>query len=620
MAGAYGRETDMHSWTAFRRLSPRGLSRAAFLLVAVLAILAVCCESGVSQIVYQQGGPIGGLQSRLPRVPVRDPRPPEGSDVSQQWQVGRAPENNAPVASFIDTLQNNDASIEVIVGQGRLLTTKVDIAKGPSTAVIAIGDPSILDVQVLPNPRMIRLLGKQAGVTEMSIMTADGQLYGFEVHVVYDLQLLRAELKQIFPDTHLKLAQLREHLVVEGEARSPAQVAQIIGTIEAYLKSVSRVSGAFGGNSGETVTKNSQSTRTESLDSKSGGAPSVKTRSKDTTTASEEAPAEPKIINLLRVPGVNQVMLKVQIAELDRIGLREVGADILGVNPGTGNIFGTNIAGATVTAGGLLGLGGLLSAAAGETSGSTSAFGIFPSGDFQVLLRVLRQNNLMTILAEPNLMALNGQEASFLSGGVIPIPVPQGGTFSGSITIEKWPFGVQLKFVPYIQEDELIRLDVQAKVSRPDPTLGVTVLGTTVPGMNSREANTIVELRQGQTLAIAGLLQVTLEASTSRIPGLGDLPYIGPLFSKTRHEREERELLILVTPYLVRPMESCQVPPLPGQDIKDPNDCEFYLLNRIEGRTGCSFRSTMGWEDPWDLVRLMRLESRCVSGPVGFSE
>lgn len=604
--GAYGREVKMHSWTAFRQLSPRGLSRAAFLLVAVFAILAVCCESGVSQIAYQRGEPIGGLQSRLPRVPVRDPRPPEGPDASQQWQVGRAPGNDAPVASFVDSIQNNDATIEVVVGQGRLLTTKTDISRGPSKAVIAVGNPSILEFKVLPNPRMLRLIGKRAGVTEMSITTADGQMYGFEVHVVYDLQLLRAELKQIFPDTHLKLAQLGEHLIVEGEARSPAQVAQIIGAIEAYLQSVGDGSDASGDRPNAPPVVSSPDT--------------VSSYNPSRSQPNTAEPVSPKIINLLRVPGVNQVMLKVQIAELDRIGLREVGADILGVNPGTGNIFGTNIAGATIEAGGLLGLGGLISAAVGETSGSTSAFGIFPSGDFQVLLRVLRQNNLMTILAEPNLMALNGQEASFLSGGVIPIPVPQGGTFSGSITIEKWPFGVQLKFVPYILEDELIRLDVQAKVSRPDFTLGVTVLGTTVPGMNSREANTIVELSQGQTLAIAGLLQVTLEASTSRIPGLGDLPYIGPLFSKTKHERQERELLILVTPYLVRPMEPCQVPPLPGQDIKDPNDCEFYFLNRIEGRTGRSFRSTMGWEDPWDLVRLMRLESRCVSGPVGFSE
>ena len=134
------------------------------------------------------------------------------------------------------------------------------------------------------------------------------------------------------------------------------------------------------------------------------------------------------------------------------------------------------------------------------------------------------------------------------------------------------------------------------------------------------DVNTTVELKQGQTLALAGLLQVTLEANTARIPGLGDLPYLGPLFSNTTHERIEKELLVMVTPYLVSPMEVCQAPPMPGTEILDPNDKEFFFLNRIEGRTGVPYRSPTSWDDPLHLIHLMHLEHRQFCGPVGYSE
>jgi pilus assembly protein CpaC len=188
--------------------------------------------------------------------------------------------------------------------------------------------------------------------------------------------------------------------------------------------------------------------------------------------------------------------------------------------------------------------------------------------------------------------------------------------------VEDKEFGVRLSFVPYVLEDESIRLAVRPEVSSIDFSLGTVLVqgGTVTPGVNTRRADTTVELREGQTLAIAGLLSVDIDAQTSRIPGLGDLPYIGPMFSNTSHERVEKELLVLVTPHLVRPMEEDVVPPLPSDDVNDPNDLEFYLLNRVEGRTGRDFRSTTNWDDPWNLRRVMKLEQRYTSGPVGHSE
>ena len=211
---------------------------------------------------------------------------------------------------------------------------------------------------------------------------------------------------------------------------------------------------------------------------------------------------------------------------------------------------------------------------------------MFHTADFEFVLRALRTNSLLSILAEPNLVALSGQKADFLAGGEFPVPVPQNSGGGTTITVEFKKFGVQLEFLPFVLEDETIRLTVSPEESSPDYTNAVEINGYFIPGINTRRASTTVEMRQGQSLAIAGLLRQSIDANTKRIPGLGDLPYIGPLFSNTTHKRMEKELVVLVTPYLVAPMNAEDVPCLPGEGIKDPNDLEFYLLNRIEGRTG----------------------------------
>src|SRR5262249_55395607 len=156
-----------------------------------------------------------------------------------------------------------------------------------------------------------------------------------------------------------------------------------------------------------------------------------------------------------------------------------------------------------------------------------------------------------------------------------------------------------------------------------DFTLGTVLVpgGSPVPGLNVRNAHTTVELHQGETLAIAGLLQVTLDGETRRIPGLGDLPILGPFFSNTTSNRVEKELVVLVTPYLAEPMKCDQVPPSPGDEINQPNDLEFYFLNRIQGRTGRDFRATTEYDDATHLLRcFMKLEKNHVCRPYGHSE
>jgi pilus assembly protein CpaC len=296
----------------------------------------------------------------------------------------------------------------------------------------------------------------------------------------------------------------------------------------------------------------------------------------------------------------------------------------MGIAAGNGSIIGTQIGGATVTALAELGLGGLVGEASSAAADSTTAFGIFPGGDFEIVLRALKQNGLARILAEPNLVTISGQRASFLAGGEFPVPVPQGaGGANNAVTIQYKRFGVQLEFLPFVIDEDAIRLSVMPEVSNIDRTIGTTLVegGDPVPGVRSRRTQTTVELREGQTLAISGVLEVEISADTSRIPLLGDLPYLGPLFSSTRNRRIERELLVVVTPYLVEAMDESQHVPMPGDSHMEPNDCEFYLMNRIEGRTGQPFRSTVEYE--WfgpARSSAMQLEGTYLQGDVGFSE
>lgn len=591
----------------------RGLLIAAWISLAVCPLRSNAAEDSLPP-------PRPGTESSayLPMVPSRDAR---GTDGDWDAKVDK------PVAlpTFIETLKGNDAAIEVAVGQGRLLTTKHPVQTGNGARFIAVGDPSIVDFEVLPNPQMIRIIGRQPGVTDLSITTADNQTYSFEIHVVYNLDLLRAQLRQIFPDADVRLAQIGANVVVEGEARSTDQVSHILQTIQAHIDA------SKSGHSG------SRQTSVTTISAGAAAAPSMPAPLPPQNYNGMLQPALPiglptsgaaslantqigsgQVINLLRVPGVNQVMLKVRIAELNRTALREIGADLLFIDPDSGTIVGTSIAGNAVTK-----LGNLSGATTAErTLGSTTtAFGVFPNADFDILIRALRRNSVLNILAEPNLVAMSGHHASFLAGGQFPVPVPQGiGGATNTVTIEFKNFGVQLDFVPTVMDKETIRLSVYPEVSTIDFSLGTTLVqgGTPVPGLNTRKTSTTVELRQGQTLAIAGLLQLELDATTDRIPGLGDLAVIGPFFSNTHHKRTEKELLVLVTPFLVQPMSQCDQVCLPGENIEDPTDCEFYCKNRIEGRTGAGFRATAAW-DRNSVRDQIRYENRHVCGPCGYS-
>jgi pilus assembly protein CpaC len=204
----------------------------------------------------------------------------------------------------------------------------------------------------------------------------------------------------------------------------------------------------------------------------------------------------------------------------------------------------------------------------------------FPRVQMQVFIQALRENGLLQVLAEPNLVTISGQEATFLAGGEYPIPVAQ----RDSVTVEFREFGIRLRFTPTVLSPDVIRLHVAPEVSEPDFSTAVRIGGFTVPGLIQRRVETVVELGPSQTFAIGGLLSEKTRATSSKVPALGDLPVLGALFSSVEYQNSETELVVLVTPELVAPLNPDQVTCVPGADHVPPNDWELFGLGQIEGQ------------------------------------
>lgn len=267
-----------------------------------------------------------------------------------------------------------------------------------------------------------------------------------------------------------------------------------------------------------------------------------------------------------------QVMTEVKIAEVSRNSLQQFGIKLSGVaNTGSGLLVSTPF-GAVQNA---------LSLTAGNTYNNGSASGI---------LTLLARKGIARVLAEPSLVAMSGQTASYLAGGEFPVPVAQGGT-SGGITIQYKEFGVRLTLSPTVLSRSRIALKVAPEVSDLDFSAGIQVGGVAVPALAVRRTETTVELGDGESFAISGLISSNLQNSVDKVPGLGDLPVIGAFFRSNNMQKTEKELIMIVTPHLVRPLaRDAELPKLPGDKYKkyDPNFAETMLLESGEFNTGFS--------------------------------
>ena len=302
-----------------------------------------------------------------------------------------------------------------------------------------------------------------------------------------------------------------------------------------------------------------------------------------------------QVINRVRVTGPNQVNLRVRIAEISRELNKQLGInwDIL---RSAGNVaFGLAVGNPAGAAGALL--------TQAATSNNFTANISAGSFDINALIDALDDDGLITVLAEPNLTAMSGETASFLAGGEFPIPVAQD---AGTISILFKKFGVSLSFTPTLLGNGRINMRVRPEVSQLSDAGAVQIAGFTVPALTTRRAETTVELGTGQSFAIAGLMQATTNQSVEEFPGLAQLPILGPLFRSTQFQRAESELVIIVTPYVVRPVNTQLASPTDGYSA--PHDSERILY-------GASHRSEPTGPNP---AMLGRNGSPGLVGPVGF--
>jgi pilus assembly protein CpaC len=300
-----------------------------------------------------------------------------------------------------------------------------------------------------------------------------------------------------------------------------------------------------------------------------------------------ETYAPGKVVNLLSIGSAQQVMLEVRFAEVKRSALKQIGLnwDILS---DSGKLTGVTGGGASLVPDPDTGLGLLKHGAITDSFGIISRAFRGLGENFNVTLDALERKGAITTLAEPTLIALSGETASFLAGGEFPVPTVQSGGGGGggagngnAITVEWKPFGVSLGFTPTVLADGVINMVVQPEVSSIDPTASIVINNLTIPGLQTRRAKTVVEIRDGESFALAGLVRKDFQDTIRQVPFLGSLPIIGALFRSTGFQHEETELVIIVTPRLVRPVRAGTLK-VPTDRIGPPNEADLLLNGRTD--------------------------------------
>jgi pilus assembly protein CpaC len=526
----------------------------------------------------------------------------------------------ADLSNMVEAVTEPEAEISLVEGQTKVIQSRRELTR------IVVSNPVIADVELLndqPNTRLINLFGKSFGTTSLTMWDQTNRPVSFLVRVTLDTKDLSSRISQAFPGAEVKVRQVGPQIILDGQVPDSKTMSDIIQLVSYTLMSSPSPRGTAGGGTGA----GGMGTAGGAGGGMGGGGGGTATR------------GAMMLINRMTVPGPRQVLLHVKIAEINRSATRTLGVGWLyargqsligsappGINaPGT---ISTATSAAYTQASNAAGfvkpvLGTFSATGTAAPTSNTPLFGVFNAGHFSLFIEALRTNSLAKILAEPNLVALDGQPARFLVGGMFPFPVPQSSSIPGGtavVTVQFQRFGVILTFLPEILANDVIRLDVEPVISQLNFAESTTVNGGAVPSITERSARTVVELREGQSLAIAGLLQLSTNATTQRVPGLGDLPIVGSWFSVNTIETIETETVVIVTPELVSPLEKNEVTEAPGDRVYQPNDPEFYLLGRIEGKLGREFRATKGEQDPLNLMKHFQSEQQWVVGPHGYAD
>ncbi|MGR3291091.1 MAG: type II and III secretion system protein family protein [Paracoccaceae bacterium] len=394
-------------------------------------------------------------------------------------------------------------------------------------AEVSIANPGIADISTLSD-RTLYVLGKSPGRTTLTLLGPDARLItNVEVHVTLDIAEFKERLRQILPNEHIEVRTANDGIVLSGTVSSIARLDRALDLANRY--------------------------------------------------------APDRVSNLMMVGGTQQVMLKVRFAEMSRSVAKSLQGGLI-----------ANFTSSTLNAAAGGGSGGLTALApptAGHSLSTESVGGIgatFTVGSVElgILLEALESKGLVRTLAEPNLTALSGQSAQFLAGGEYPIPVVDD---EGRVFIEYKRFGVELNFTPRVVDGDVINIELTAAVSGIDTTNTFQGNGFSINAFKRRETSTTVELRDGESFAIAGLLQDDFRDLAGQVPWLGDIPILGALFRSSEYQREQSELVIIITPHLVTPTRG-EALALPTDRIRPPTEAELFLF----GKTASTNRPTSG--------------------------
>ncbi|WP_370402261.1 type II and III secretion system protein family protein [Sulfitobacter sp. JB4-11] len=424
----------------------------------------------------------------------------------------------APTMTYADTLRvvkkGTNAALNVPMNRAVVVESEIPFAE------LSIANPGIADISSLSD-RTIYVLGKSPGITSLTLFDASGQLItNVNVRVAADVTEFKERLRQILPGERIEVRTANDGIVLSGVVSSSQRLQRALDLAERY--------------------------------------------------------APERVSNLMSVGGIQQVMMKVRFAEMQRNVSKSLSSSLAlnGAIGGTGVNGGT---GTTATSGGVAGsLGGNIPGV-NQNAGAV-LFG-FNAGSVQVglLLEALEQKGVVRFLAEPNLVALSGQEASFLAGGEYPVPIAQ---TDDRISIEFKPFGVELNFIPRVVDKDIINLEMNAAVSAIDPSNSLALgNGLEIAAFTRRETQTTVEMRDGESFAIAGLLTDDFTDNSSQLPWIGDVPVLGALFRSAEYQRSQSELVIIVTAHLVTPTRG-EALALPTDRIKPPTEKDLFLYGR----------------------------------------
>ena len=433
-----------------------------------------------------------------------------------------------PVA--LAQIYNSDAGLlagqlDVPLNKSQVVTVDRPFSKA------MVGNQEIADIVPVTN-RSLYVLGKKMGTTSLTIYDSNNNVISVvDVAVGPDIISLRRQMAELIPGEQIGARISNDAVVLTGVVSNGPAVDRAVQLAKSY--------------------------------------------------------AGDKVINMMSIGASQQVMLEVRFSEINRQTGKQIGFS--GFTGSDGGTFGS----ATGNGAGLVpdvdGQGVL------RLDSVTGSFGVFRKAfsalglNINATLDALERKGLVKTLAEPTLVALSGETASFLAGGEFPVPVQQsnggGGEGGGGITVEFKPFGVSLAFTPTVLADGVINLQVEPEVSSIDPSASITVNGLTIPGLQTRRANTVLELRDGESFALAGLIRRDFATTVRQVPLLGSIPIIGALFRSTGFQKGETELVIVVTPRIVQPVKAGQIQ-LPTDRVQDPHELDLFLMGRTDKAVG----------------------------------